>query len=59
MAQTAGLERSKTLVEQNLDLEDNVNSTKNESLPENSAEIFKSLDSNSDGHLHVTEVGIL
>lgn len=56
MAQTAGLERSKTLVEQNLDLEDNVNSTKNESLPENSAEIFKSLDSNSDGHLHVTEV---
>lgn len=56
MAQTVGLEQSKTLGEENFDVETNGNETNKESLPEGSEEIFKSLDSNDDGRLDTTEV---
>lgn len=55
MAQTQGLERSKTLGEQSLD--ENVEGNDNSSDPELSpAEIFEGLDSNNDGSLDVEEV---
>lgn len=55
MAQTQGLERSKTLGEQSLDenVEGNDNSSDSELSP---AEIFEGLDSNNDGSLDVEEV---
>ena len=55
MAQTQGLERSKTLGEQSLDEEGDGND--NSSNPESSpAEIFQVLDSDNDGSLDVGEV---
>lgn len=59
MAQTVGLEQSKTLGEENFNVETNGNETNKESLPEGSEEIFKSLDSNDDGRLDTTEVGFI
>ena len=55
MAQTQGLERSKTLGEQSLD--ENGDGNDNSSNPELSpAEIFQGLDSDNDGSLDVGEV---
>lgn len=59
MAQTVGLEQSKTLGEENFNIDTNGNETNKESLPEGSEEIFKSLDSNDDGRLDTTEVGFI
>ena len=53
MAQTQGLERSMTLGEQSRTNETSGNST---NAIEDIEETFKSLDSNSDGHLDVGEV---
>ena len=57
MAQTQGLERSLTIGEQAYD-PNNYDSTNDTRLPEDPAEIFRNLDSNSDGNLDVREVGI-
>ena len=55
MAQTQGLERSKTLGEQSLD--ENGDGNDNSSNPELSpAEIFQGFDSDNDGSLNVEEV---
>ena len=55
MAQTQGLERSMTLGEQSIIDETSGNST---NATEETEETFKSLDTNSDGHLDVGEVSM-
>ena len=57
MAQTQGLEKSKTLGEQSREEneEDNNKTVRPEVDP---AEFFKHLDSNTDGHLDIKEVSI-
>ena len=56
MAQTQGLEKSKTLGEQSWEGTEEGNNETSE--PEDPAETFKHLDSNSDGHLDIKEVSI-
>ena len=55
MAQTQGLERSMTLGEQSIIDGTSENST---NTTEETEETFKTLDSNSDGHLDVGEVSL-